>query len=146
MAGRIITSIKKKGFYSTINPKRYPVKSFFGRNRCLVNDVRLVLGQKPFPTVSRKYRPGDVLDLAYLDLGGKKVRKFTGLCTSIVYRGGIKRFSLRNVLNNVAVELSFDYASPSVLTLGKAQVYKPVSRSRSKLYYLRYRKATDSRV
>jgi ribosomal protein L19 len=106
----------------------------------------LVLGQKPFPTVSRKYRPGDVLDLAYLDLGGKKVRKFTGLCTSIVYRGGIKRFSLRNVLNNVAVELSFDYASPSVLTLGKAQVYKPVSRSRSKLYYLRHRKATDSRV
>lgn len=146
MAGRIITSIKKKGFYTTLNPKQYPMKSFFGRKRCLLPDISSVIYQTPLQSSCHKFRSGDVLDLAYLDLGGKKVRKFTGLCTSIVYRGGLYRFSLRNVLNNVAVELSFDLSSPSVISLGKAQIYKPVSRRRSKLYYLRFKKVTSSRV
>jgi ribosomal protein L19 len=146
MAERGSTIVKKKGFYTTLNPKQYPIKSFFGRNRCLLPEIISSLHKGPFRFNFRKFKPGDVLDLAYLDLGGKKVRKFTGLCTSIVHRGGVQRFSLRNVLNNVGVELSFDLVSPSVVSLGKAQVYKPVSRSRSKLYYLRHRKATDSRV
>lgn len=147
MAGRIISTTKKKGFYFAVNPKTYKIKSFFGRNRCLLPEIRLITDSKVIDRAGRKkFYPGDVLDLAYLDLGGRKIRKFTGLCTSIVYRGGAKRFSLRNIINNVAVELSFDFSSPSVITLGKAKVYKPVSRLRSKLYYLRYGRVTASRV
>lgn len=146
MAGRIITLAKKKGFYTSLDPNQYPIKLFFNRTRCWLPEIRSSIAIKDAKSQVKKFRPGDVLDLTYLDLGGKKVRKFTGLCTSIVYRGGAWRFSLRNVLNNVAVEVSFDFASPSVITLGRAQIYKPVSRLRSKLYYLRYKKITDSKV
>jgi ribosomal protein L19 len=146
MAGKIITVVKKSGFYKLFDPNQYPVKSFFNRTRCWLPEIQSNIKVKVDKGQVKKFRPGDVLDLAYLDLGGKKIRKFTGLCIAIVCRGGAWRFSLRNVLNNVAVEVSFDLASPSVITLGRAQIYKPVSRLRSKLYYLRRKKITDSKV
>jgi ribosomal protein L19 len=93
------------------------------------------------------WQVGDVLELVYEDFSGRwKVRKFTGICISRVCRGGAARYTLRNVFNNIPVELSFDYDSPLVVSLSKAQVYKSTSRSRSKLFYLRRRRITDSKV
>lgn len=90
---------------------------------------------------------GDVLELVYEDSVGRwKVRKFTGICISRVCRNGVIRYTLRNVFNNIPVELSFDYNSPLVVSLNKTSVYKASSRSRSKLFYLRRRRMTDSKV
>lgn len=136
-----------------IRIRRYPdrLRQRFNFRRLLkkrlpsISDVKLGIA----PSSSRslkKFRTGDVLDLVYLDLGGRKVRKFTGLCISVVNRGNNLRYSLRNVFNNIPVELAFDGYSPNVINLGKAQIYKPVSRSRAKLYYLRGRRITDSKV
>lgn len=88
-----------------------------------------------------------MLELVYEDFSGRwKVRKFTGICISCLRRGGSLRYTLRNVFNNIPVELSFDYTSPLIVLLSKAQVYKLTSKSRAKLYYLRRRRITDSRV
>lgn len=93
------------------------------------------------------WKVGDVLELVYEDFSGRwKVRKFTGICISCLQRGGSLRYTLRNVFNNIPVELSFDYMSPLVVLLSKTQIYKSTSKSRAKLYYLRRRRITDSRV
>lgn len=142
--------IRHKDFVKTKRFKAYLRKFDFSRllrkrlPSILEVKSRIKLDNAVVP--SKKFKTGDVLDLTYLDLGGRKIRKFTGLCISVVNRGNNLRYCLRNVFSNIPVELSFDGYSPSIVSLGKAQIYKSVSKSRSKFYYLRGRRATDSKV
>ena len=109
-----------------------------------MEEVKFRLFPRP---VSPTWSIGDVLELVYEDSGGRwRVRKFTGICISRVSRAGVLRYTLRNVFNNIPVELAFDYNSPLIVYLGKTSVYKAASRSRSKLFYLRRRRITDSKV
>lgn len=141
--------IRHKDFVKTKRFKDYLRR--FDFNRLLrkrlpsILDVKSTIKLKT-TVVPRRFKTGDVLELTYLDLGGRKIRKFTGLCIAVVNRGNNLRYSLRNVFSNIPVELSFDGFSPSIVSLGKAQIYKSVSKSRSKLYYLRGRRITDSKV
>lgn len=112
-------------------------------NRFLAkNSAHSVLGFQPLT-----FSVGNVLELVYEDFSGHwKVRKFTGICISVVNRSGSPRITLRNVYNNIPVELSFDLHSPLIVSLSRTPLYKKSSRSRSKLFYLRRRRISDSRV
>jgi ribosomal protein L19 len=90
---------------------------------------------------------GDVLDLTYEDNSSRwGIRKFTGICIAITSRKGLHRCTLRNVFNDVSVELSFDLVSPVVISLLRSPVFKLVNKKRAKLYYLRRSRISDSTV
>lgn len=92
------------------------------------------------------YPAGQVLDLIYEDLGGRsRVRKFSGICVSSS-RKGVRRCTLRNVFNGLAIELSFPTTSKLVLSLVRSVRYKSFNLNRSKLFYLREKRLADSRV
>lgn len=94
-----------------------------------------------------KYQVGDVLDLVYEDvLSRSRIRKFTGICLSVRKAGFGFRYILRNVFNNVSIELSIDSNSTVVVSLTKAPLYKGASRKRAKLFYLRKKRLIDSKV
>ena len=94
-----------------------------------------------------KFKVGDVLDLVYEDvLSRSRIRKFTGICLSITKAGFGLRYVLRNVFNNVSVELSVDSNSTIVVSLTKAPLYKRVSKRKAKLFYLRKNRLVDSKV
>jgi ribosomal protein L19 len=137
--------VKTKRFKDNLR-KRFDFKRLLRKRSPSILEVKSTIKLDSSVLHSRKFKTGDVLDLTYLDLGGRKIRKFTGLCISIVNRGANLRYSLRNVFSNIPIELAFDGFSPSIISLGKAQIFKSVSNSRSKLYYLRVRRITDSKV
>jgi len=101
------------------------------------------------PLVSSRlslFRPGDVLNLVYEERGGHwKVRKFTGICISYC-RGVTPRCILRNVFNGIAIELSFDVCSKTVISLSSSSRYKKIKLSRAKLYYLRGKRLMESKI
>jgi ribosomal protein L19 len=92
------------------------------------------------------FKSGDILNLVYEDRGAHwKVRKFTGVCISYS-KGVLPRCTLRNVFNGVAVELSFDIYSKNIISLKVSSKYKKISSSRAKLYYLRDKRLSESRI
>ena len=96
---------------------------------------------------TKKFRSGDVLDLVYEDvLSRSRIRKFTGICVSVSNAGFGFRYVLRNVFNNVAVELSIDGCSTIIVSLTKAPLYKNVSMRKARLFYLRKNRLVDSKV
>ena len=98
-------------------------------------------------TCRDRFPAGHVLDLVYEDSNVKsRIRKFTGLCISTKSIGFGFRHILRNVVNNVCVEVAFDGSSTIVVSLSKASIYKEVSNRKAKLYYLRTKRSVDSKV
>jgi ribosomal protein L19 len=108
-----------------------------------MENIKSVLLPKPLFT---KPLPGSVLDLTYEDQSGRwRVRKFSGVCISFSHKVEYRSI-LRNVFNGLAVELSFPLSSPSVLSAQRSTQYKLFKLRRSKLFYLRKKRLSESKV
>ena len=113
----------------------------------LMEKVKQILANSSRFAQEVNFDVGDVIEVVYEDSSGRwKVRKFTGICISLVKRSGFLRLTLRNVFNNIPVEMAFDLQSPLVISVTKTPLFKKTSRLRSKLFYLRRRRISDSRV
>jgi len=94
-----------------------------------------------------KFQVGDVIDLVYEDvLSRSRIRKFTGICLARTKAGFGFRYTLRNVFNNVAVEIAIDGNSTVVVSLTRSPLYKKVAKRKAKLFYLRKKRLVDSKV
>lgn len=90
---------------------------------------------------------GDVVSVVYENRGGFwKTRKFTGICIKRSLKGINERYTLRNVINGVGVELSFYLHSKSVLRIEKLPIQKFKKIRRSVLFFLRTRALNESRI
>lgn len=86
---------------------------------------------------------GMVYKVIYSSLETKnKRREFVGLCIRV---GKNNRYTLRNIVDNVGVEVSFDIDSANVIDVEDFKYYKGLYR-RSKLYYLRDKGLNNSRI
>jgi large subunit ribosomal protein L19 len=87
-------------------------------------------------------KPGDVVRVwtKIKDKEKETLTHFEGIVISVRGRGTGKTFTVRNVLSGVGVERIFRYHSPYI---EKIEILKKVRVRRAKLYYLRYKKASE---
>ena len=71
------------------------------------------------------------------------ITKFVGICIAKRNKGLGSNFILRNVIDGIGVEMTFELYSP---TIKEIQVLKLERRRRAKLYYLRDKPAKYSTV
>jgi len=92
------------------------------------------------------YNVGEVLSVKYQYAGvGLKVRKFVGLCIGKKHKNLGSTILLRNVISNRSVEMVVYLNSNKVIGIQKLN-YKKIKVRRSKLYYLRTKPLSKSKV
>lgn len=98
--------------------------------------ARLVAaGRAVMPRKAPGLRAGDVVRVAYVArLRDERIQYFTGVCMAIKLRGLGSSFTLRNVVDSVAVERRWPLYSPLIKD---AEVLERKRVVRNKLYYLR---------
>lgn len=94
----------------------------------------------------KNYSVGEVLSVKYQYAGiGLKVRKFIGICIGKKQNGIGSVIILRNVISNKGVEMQIYLNSNKVIGVQKLN-YKKIKVRRSKLYYLRLKPLSKSKV
>lgn len=81
---------------------------------------------------------GDIILIEYETFGGYwNIKKFIGICIAKKNKGINTRITLRNVIDNVAIEYSFFLYSIDNIQIKKIFIQKKYNIRKSKLYYLR---------
>ncbi len=75
-----------------------------------------------------------------------KVRNFTGLCVGVSYKGAKSRVILVNIINGTRVEFSFFLFGKHILKVEQLSVKKFKKLRKSKLFFLRRKKLSLSRI
>ena len=94
----------------------------------------------------KNYKVGDTISVKYQYAGvGLKIRKFVGVCIARRQKGMTSVILLRNVVSNKGVEMLFFLESNKVISVQKLN-YKRNKVKRSKLYYLRDKPLSKSKI
>ena len=75
-----------------------------------------------------------------------KVRKFTGLCIGVTFKGNQSRVVLVNIINGTRVEFSFFFFGKHIIKVDQLSIKKFKKLRRSKLFFLRKKKLFLSRI
>lgn len=75
-----------------------------------------------------------------------RIRRFSGLCVSVSNKGFLSRVSLVNVIHGIRVEFSFFLYGSTVFKFEYLQVKKFAKIRRSKLFFLRKKRQSLSRI
>ncbi len=96
---------------------------------------------------SKKLNIGDVISFRYENKGGFwKVRKFVGICIKRSLKNFNERYTLRNVINGIPVELSFYKYSPIIIQLERLPINKVRKVKKGSLVLLRRKRLNESKV
>ena len=100
-------------------------------------------GRAVFPVRIPRPRAGDIIRVTYAPYADRRdfVQCFTGICIAVRKRGMGSSFTLRNVIDGVAIERNFPTYWPGIKD---AEIVGRRNVRGNKLYYLREKPLRDS--
>lgn len=112
----------------------------------------LIIQKKNSINFRKLPKVGDNLWIKYIYVQGIKVlrfysKTFFGRCIKYKHKNSnTGYFQLRNVYNKNPIELSFFFNSPFIITTKNKRKDRHSKFVKNKLYYLRYKKLSESKV
>lgn len=109
-------------------------------------DVTTIIGRMPAKSLD-KFRVGDILQIKYeVRVGYWAIKSFIGICIAKKNLRENTKIILRNVIDNVPVEMNFFLYGPDIVEVKKLPLIKKFKVFRGKLYFLRKKNLNSSKV